>query len=156
VEWGGFLQSIAGCQIFRRTRPYSSWNYHTIINQQVRIQPKSGKFMNEVDILSQIYNAITTAPTILTPAFIEQLLTQILPLAESDADNDTVEEAINALYKQFREMRDKIKSLKRKNLDDAEAEVTPGYETLSYPDSTKLEKLKASLKKRIDKANAKN
>jgi len=112
--------------------------------------------MNEVDILSQIYNAITTAPTILTPAFIEQLLTQILPLAESDADNDTVEEAINALYKQFREMRDKIKSLKRKNLDDAEAEVTPGYETLSYPDSTKLEKLKASLKKRIDKANAKN
>jgi len=28
--------------------------------------------MNEVDILSQIYNAITTAPTILTPAFIEQ------------------------------------------------------------------------------------
>ena len=70
--------------------------------------------MNEVDILSQIYNAITTAPTILTPAFIEQLLTQILPLAESGADNDTVEEAINALYKQFREVRDKIKILNRK------------------------------------------
>ena len=120
--------------------------------------------MNEVDILSQIYNAITTAPTILTPAFIEQLLTQILPLAESGADNDTVEEAINALYKQFREVRDKIKSLTRTNLDNAEAKATPGYETLinTYPDlkkleklEEKLEKLKASLKKRIDKANAK-
>ena len=111
--------------------------------------------MNEVDILSQIYNAITTAPTILTPAFIEQLLTQILPLAESDADNDTVEEAINALYRQFREMRDKIKILSRINLDDVEAEVTPGYETLinTYPD---IKKLEANLKKRIDKANAKN
>jgi uncharacterized coiled-coil DUF342 family protein len=111
--------------------------------------------MNELDILSQIYNAITTAPTILTPAFIEQLLTQILPLAESGADNDTVEEAINGLYKQFREVRDKIKSLNRKNLDDAKAEVTPGYETLinTYPD---IKKLEARLKKRIDKANAKN
>ena len=111
--------------------------------------------MNEVDILSQIYNAITTAPTILTPAFIEQLLTKILPLAESDADNDTVEEAINALYRQFREMRDKIKVLSRINLDDAKAEVTPGYETLinKYPD---IKKLEARLKKRIDKANAKN
>ena len=111
--------------------------------------------MNEVDILSQIYNAITTAPTILTPAFIEQLLTQILPLAESDADNDTVEEAINALYRQFRELRDKIKILSIKNLDDAKAEVTPGYETLinKYPD---IKKLEARLKKRIDKANAKN
>ncbi|MBD1884534.1 hypothetical protein [Microcoleus vaginatus] len=117
--------------------------------------------MSEVDILSQIYNAITTAPTILTPAFIEQLLTQILPLAESGADNDTVEEAINALYKQFREVRDKIKILDRKNLDDAEAEVTPGYETLINisPNLKKLEdlkKLEANLKKRIDKANAKN
>ena len=111
--------------------------------------------MNQVDILSQIYNAITTAPTILTPAFIEQLLTKILPLAESGADNDTVEEAINALYKQFREVRDEIKSLNRKNLDDAEAEVTPGYETLinTYAD---IKKLEARLKKRIDKANAKN
>ena len=111
--------------------------------------------MNEVDILSQIYNAIITAPTILTPAFIEQLLTKILPLAESGADNDTVEEAINALYRQFREMRDKIKSLTIKNLDDAKAEVTPGYKTLinTYPD---IKKLEASLKKRIDKANAKN
>ena len=111
--------------------------------------------MNQVDILSQIYNAITTAPTILTPAFIEQLLTKILPLTESDADNDTVEEAINALYKQFRVLRDEIKILNRKNLDDAEAEVTPGYETLinTYPD---IKKLEASLKKRIDKANAKN
>ena len=111
--------------------------------------------MNEVDILSQIYNAITTAPTILTPAFLEQLLTKILPLAESGADNDTVEEAINALYKQFRELRNEIKILRRKNLDDVEAEVTPGYETLinTYPD---IKKLEASLKKRIDKANAKN
>jgi hypothetical protein len=111
--------------------------------------------MNEVDILSQIYNAIITAPTILTPAFIEQLRTKILPLAESGADNDTVEEAINALYRQFREMRDKIKSLTIKNLDDAKAKATPGYETLinTYPD---IKKLEASLKKRIDKANAKN
>ena len=113
--------------------------------------------MNEVDILSEIYNAITTAPTILTPAFIEQLLTKILPLVESGADNDTVEEAINALYRQFTEVREKIKNLTRINLDDAKAEVTPGYETLinTYPDIKKLEKLKASLKKRIDKANAK-
>jgi uncharacterized coiled-coil DUF342 family protein len=111
--------------------------------------------MNQVHILSQIYNAITTAPTILTPAFIEQLLTKILPLAESGADNDTVEDAINALYQQFREVRDKIKSLNIKNLDGAEAEVTPGRETLinTYPD---IKKLEASLKKRIDKANAKN
>ena len=111
--------------------------------------------MNEVDILSQIYNAITSAPAILTPAFIKQLLTKMLPFAESDADNDTVEEAINALYQQFRELRDEIKILNRKNLDDAEAEVTPGYETLinTYPD---IKKLEASLKKRIDKANAKN
>jgi hypothetical protein len=116
--------------------------------------------MNEVGILSQIYNAITTAPTILTPAFIEQLLTQILPLAESGADNDTVEEAINALYRQFTKVRDEIKILDRKHLDDAEAEVTPGYETVinTYPDIKKLEKLEkleAILKKRIDKANAK-
>ena len=110
--------------------------------------------MNEVDILYQIYHAITTASTILTPAFIEQLLTQILPLAESDADNDTVEEAINALYRQFTKVRDEIKSLTRINLDKAKAEVTPGYETLinTYPD---IKKLEASLKKRIDKANAK-
>ena len=52
-------------------------------------------------------------------------------------------------------MRDQIKSLNTKNLDDAEAKVTPGYETLinTYPD---IKKLEASLKKRIDKANAKN
>ena len=52
-------------------------------------------------------------------------------------------------------MRDKIKSVNRKNLDDAEAEATPGYETLSntYPD---IKKLEAILKKRIDKANAKS
>jgi division protein CdvB (Snf7/Vps24/ESCRT-III family) len=110
--------------------------------------------MNEVDILSQIYNAITTAPTILTPAFIEQLLTQILPLAESNADNDTVENAINALYQQFTKVRDEIKILNTKNLDGAEAKVTPGRETLinTYPD---IKKLEASLKTRIDKANAK-
>jgi hypothetical protein len=111
--------------------------------------------MNEVDIFCQIYNAITTAPTILTPPFIERLLAEVLPLAESGADNDTVEDAINTLYKQFTDIRNGIKSLTRKNLDDVAAEVTPGYETLinTYPD---IKKLEASLKKRIDKANAKN
>ena len=108
--------------------------------------------MNEVDILSQIYNAITTAPTILTPPFIEKLLAEILPLAESGADNDTVEDAINKLYKEFTDVRDDIKGLKRKSLDDAEAEVTPGYETVKneYPD---IEKLEANLKKRIKEAS---
>ena len=103
---------------------------------------------NEVDILSQIYAAITTAPTILTPPFIEELITKILPLAESDANNDTVENAINLLYRQFKDVRDKIKALKRKNLDDAEPEVTPGYETLTnnYPN---IKKLEANFKKRI-------
>ncbi|MBE9164204.1 hypothetical protein [Tychonema sp. LEGE 06208] len=111
--------------------------------------------MNEVDILSQIYNAITTAPAILTPPFIERLLAEVLPLAESGADNDTVEDAINTLYKQFKDVRDAIKNLVRKNLDDVEAEATPGYETIvnTYPD---IKKLEASLKKRIDKSDAKN
>ncbi len=106
---------------------------------------------NEVDILSQIYAAITTAPAILTPPFVEELITKILPLAESDADNDTVEDAINLLYRQFKDVRDKIKALKRKNLDDAESEVTPGYETVTntYPD---IKKLEANFKKRIQKA----
>ena len=40
--------------------------------------------MNQSDILEQIYRVITTAPEILTPPFIEQLLTQVLPLAESE------------------------------------------------------------------------
>jgi hypothetical protein len=103
---------------------------------------------NEVNILSEIYAAITTAPAILTPPFIEELITKILPLAESGADNDTVEDAINVLYRQFKDVRDKIKALKRKNLDDAESEVTPGYETLTnnYPD---IKKLEANLKQRI-------
>ncbi len=111
--------------------------------------------MNEVDILSQIYNAITTVPAILTPPFIERLLAEVLPLAESGADNDTVEDAINILYQQFTDVRNQIKGLTRKNLDDVAAKATPGYETLSntYPD---IKKLKASLKKRIDKADAKN
>lgn len=116
---------------------------------------------NEADILSQIYAAITTEPTILTPPFVEELITKILPLAESDADNDTVEDAINLLYRQFKDVRDKIKALKRKNLDDAEPEITPGYETITnnYPD---IKKLEAHLKKRIETAsippapNAKN
>lgn len=104
--------------------------------------------MNEVDILSQIYNAITTAPTILTPPFIERLLAEVLPLAESGADNYTVETAINKLYREFTKVRDEIKGLTRKNLDDAEPEITPGYETVKneYPD---IEKLEANLKKRI-------
>ncbi|MCY7381337.1 MAG: hypothetical protein LH628_01885 [Microcoleus sp. CAN_BIN18] len=108
--------------------------------------------MNEVDILFQIYNAITTAPAILTPPFIDKLLAEVLPLAESGADNDTVETAINKLYKEFTKVRDDIKGLKRKNLDDAEPEITPGYETVTneYPD---IEKLEANLKKRIQEAS---
>ncbi|MCW6049587.1 hypothetical protein QUB60_04465 [Microcoleus sp. A2-C5] len=108
--------------------------------------------MNEVDILSQIYNAITTAPAIFTPPFIERLLAEVLPLAESGADNDTVEDAINKLYREFTKVRDDIKGLKRKNLDDAEPEITPGYETVKneYPD---IEKLEANLKKRIQEAS---
>lgn len=101
-------------------------------------------------ILSEIYTAITTEPTVLTPAFIEQLLAQVLPLAESDADDDAVENAINDLYRQFTDVRNKIKSLYRKSLDDEEAISTPGYETITntYPD---LKKLETSLQKRIDK-----
>ncbi len=45
-----------------------------------------------------------------------------------------------------------MQSLTRKNLDDAEPEVTPGYETLTntYPD---IKKLEANLKKRIQTAS---
>jgi hypothetical protein len=108
--------------------------------------------MNEADILSQIYTAITTAPEILTPPFIEQLIADVLPLAESDADSDTVEDAINEIYRQFKDVRDKIKALKRKNLDDAEAEIAPGYETIinNHPDIKKLETI---LKKRIQQVS---
>ncbi|MEG4285254.1 hypothetical protein QUB68_19175 [Microcoleus sp. A006_D1] len=105
-------------------------------------------------ILLELYNAITTNPQILTPPFIEELLKTVLPLAESDADDKVVKQAINNLYRNFTEVRDLIGNV-RKNLDDAEAEITPGYETLinTYPD---IKKLEASLKKRIDKADAKN
>ena len=105
-------------------------------------------------IFLEIYKAITTKPEILTPPFIEELLKTVLPLAESDADDKVVKEAINNLYRNFPEVRDRIGDV-RKNLDDAEAEVTPGYETLrnTYPD---IKPLVASVKKRIDKANAKN
>jgi len=111
--------------------------------------------MNEVDILSQIYNAITTAPAILTPPFIERLLAEVLPLAESNADNDTVEDAINILYQQFTDVRDEIKSLRRKKLDDAEAESGEDYATVNntYPNTKKLKKLKAELEKRIKEAS---
>lgn len=105
---------------------------------------------NEADILSQIYAAITTEPTILTPPFVEELITKILPLAESDADNDTVEDAINLLYRQFKDVRDKIKLVRRKSrgFGNAEAEVIPGYEALTnnHPD---IKKLEANFKKRI-------
>lgn len=105
---------------------------------------------NEVDILSQIYAAITTAPAILTPPFIEELITKILPLAESGADNDTVEDAINRLYRQFKDVRDEIKALKHKDrgFGNAKPEVTPGYETLTnnHPD---IKKLEANFKNRI-------
>ena len=105
-------------------------------------------------ILLEIYNAITTAPEILTPPFIEELLKTVLPLAESDADDKVVKEAINKLYRNFTKVRDKIGDV-TKNLDGAEAKVTPGYETPinTYPD---IKKLEAILKKRIDKANAKS
>lgn len=105
-------------------------------------------------ILLELYNAITTAPQILTPPFIEELLKTVLPLAESDADDKVVKQAINNLYRNFTEVRDKI-GASRKNLDDVAAEATPGYETLvnTYPD---IKKLEASLKTRIDKADAKN
>jgi len=111
--------------------------------------------MNEVDILFQIYNAITTAPTILTPPFIEKLLAEVLPLAESGADNDTVEDAINELYREFTKVRDDIKGLKRKNLDDAKAESGEDYATVNntYPNTKKLKKLKAELEKRIKEAS---
>lgn len=110
--------------------------------------------MMKSEILLEIYKVITTAPEILTPPFIEELLKTVLPLAESDADDKVVKEAINKLYRNFTEVRDRIGEV-RQNTDDAKAEVTPGYETLinTYPD---IKKLEASLKKRIDKANAKN
>jgi chaperonin cofactor prefoldin len=109
---------------------------------------------NEADILSQIYTAITTAPEILTPPFVEGLLTEVLPLAESGADNDTVENSINLLYRQFKDVRDKIKALKRKNLDDKKSKIIPGYDTPTNtsPDIDKeLKRLEEKLKQRIDK-----
>lgn len=108
--------------------------------------------MNQVHILSQIYLAITTAPEILTAPFIEQLLTHVLPLAESEADDDAVEDAINKIYRQFTDVRNKIKALKCKSIDDYEATSTPGYTTITnnYPDIKKLEKI---LKTRIQKAS---
>lgn len=106
--------------------------------------------MNEFNVLSQIYAAITTAPELLAPPFIEQLLAKILPLAESSASNDTVEDAINALYRQFKEVRNKIKNkiLCRANFGDTEETVLSDYRRLidEYPD---IEKLKTSLKDRI-------
>ena len=110
--------------------------------------------MTKSVIFSEIYDAITTSPQILTQPFIEELLKTVLPLAESDADDKVVKKAINNLYRNFTEVRDLIGNV-RKNLDDAEPEVTPGYETLinTYPD---IKKLEVSLKKRIDKADAKN
>lgn len=107
--------------------------------------------MTKSVIFSESYDAITTNPQILTPPFIEELLKTVLPLAESDADDKVVKKAINNLYRNFTEVRDRIGDV-RKNLDDAEAEVTPGYETLvnTYPD---IKKLEASLKKRIKEAS---
>ena len=101
-------------------------------------------------ILSEIYNAITEAPEILTPPFIEELLKTILPIAESDATNKVVKEAINQVYQNFPEVRDQIATIR--NLDDAKSEVTPGYDTLTntYPD---IKKLEANLKTRIQTAS---
>lgn len=99
-------------------------------------------------ILSEIYNAITEHPNILTPPFIEELLKTVLPIAESDATDKAVKAAINQVYQDFPEISEQIANLTRKNLDDAEPEVTPGYETLTnnYPD---IKKLEANLKQRI-------
>ena len=71
-------------------------------------------------------------------------------LAESGADNNTVEDAINKLYREFKDIRDAIKLLTKKSLDDVEAEVTPGYETAKneYPDIEKLEANYASIENR--------
>ncbi|TAG93997.1 MAG: hypothetical protein EAZ18_10875 [Oscillatoriales cyanobacterium] len=84
-----------------------------------------------------------------------------MPIAESDATDKAVKEAINKVYQNFPEVAEQIANLTRKNLDDAEPEVTPGYETITnnYPD---IKKLEAHLKKRIETAlippapNAKN
>ncbi|HAT14778.1 MAG TPA: hypothetical protein DCS91_15450 [Microcoleaceae bacterium UBA11344] len=105
--------------------------------------------MKKTMILSELYNAITTAPAILTFPFVEQLLAKVLPLAESDADNKAVKQAINKLYRNFPEVAKQIANLTRKNLDDEKPEVTPGYETLTntYPD---IKKLEANLKIRIE------
>ncbi len=101
-------------------------------------------------ILLEIYTAITTNPKILTPEFINGLITTVLPKSDSEDDNSKVKEAINQLYQNFPEVRDQIKALMRKSFDDAEPETTPGYETVTnnYPD---IKKLELSLKKRIDK-----
>ena len=106
--------------------------------------------MSSTSILSEIYLAITTKPEILTPEFIAGLTDQVLPLAKSDADNKSVAKAINDLYKQFTKVRDSIKALVRKSLDDFESETTPGHETVPnhYPQINELEQI---LKERIDK-----
>lgn len=117
--------------------------------------------MNQPNILNQIYRVITTSPQILTTDFIEELLNTVLPIAESNVDNDTLENVINLVYCKFTVDREKIKDLYRKSFDDFEPEKTPVNETLTnnYPD---IKKLELSLKKRIDKdsntsnADAKN
>lgn len=100
--------------------------------------------MNQSIILSEIYTAITTAPEILVeaPDFTKQLITKILPLTNSDADNDTVEKAINQLYRQFEDVTDQIKALHRKNLHKYKAKTHPDYKTIGnhFPEIEKLEK----------------
>lgn len=106
--------------------------------------------MSQSTILSEIYTAITTAPKILVeaPDFTKQLITKILPLANSDADNDTVEDEINQLYLEFEDIRDQIKALHRKNLHKYKAKTHPDYMTVknNFPD---IEKLEESLYQRI-------
>lgn len=102
-------------------------------------------------ILAEIYTAITTAPEILVeaPEFTKQLITKILPLANSDADNDTVKKAINQLYCQFEDVTEQIKAaFHRKNLHKYKAKIHPDYMTVKndFPDIEKLEK---SLSQRI-------
>lgn len=107
--------------------------------------------MNQPDILNQIYRVITTSPQILTPDFIEELLTTVLPIAESNVDNDTLENVINLVYCKFRDDRNKIKDLYRKSFDSAKPEKNPDYATLINQDDARerLKRLEASLQKRL-------
>jgi len=112
-------------------------------------------------ILLEIYNAITEAPEILTPEFIDALIKNVLPVAESDADDKVVKQAINHLYQDFPEVSVQISNMLRKSFSNAKAEIGDQTAGNTYPDNPGIDRLKASLKSRIQKAstlppNAKN